>query len=86
MPAWAWVLIGIGVVVVLGAIAWQMIARRRTGRLQSRFGDEYDRTVETADSRRLAEAELQAREERRERLDIRPLTPTARARYVEMCA
>jgi hypothetical protein len=84
MPAWAWVLIGIGVVVVLAAIAWQMVARRRTGRLQSRFGDEYDRMVESAESRRLAEAELQAREERRDRLDIRPLSQTARARYVEM--
>jgi hypothetical protein len=83
MPVWGWVLIGIGVAVVLAVIAWQVVARRRTRRLESRFGPEYGRTIEAADSRRRAEAELQAREERRERLDIRPLSHAARARYVE---
>jgi hypothetical protein len=62
---------------------WSVFARRRTGRLQDQFGPEYDRTVDSADSRRKAEAELQAREERRRELDIRPLTEAARSRYVE---
>jgi hypothetical protein len=84
MPTWAWILIGVAVVlVVLAAVASLAARRRRTGRLQEQFGSEYDRTVETADSKREAEAELQEREERRRDLDIRPLTQAARDRYVE---
>ena len=83
MPAWVWVLIAVGVVVVLALVVWQALARRRTTRLQKQFGPEYKRAVSGADSRRDAEAELQAREERRQRLDIRPLSEAARIRYVE---
>jgi hypothetical protein len=83
MPAWVWVLIAIGIVLVLAALVWQAVARRRTGRLQQQFGPEYDRAVGGADSKRSAEADLQAREERRQQLDIRPLSQTARADYVQ---
>ena len=83
MPAWVWVLIAAGVVVVLAFVLWQALARRRTGRLQKQFGPEYDRAVGGAEDRRLAEAELQAREERRQRLDVRPLSQAARDRYTE---
>ena len=38
-------------------------------RLRGQFGPEYDRTLETTESRREAEAELAAREERHEQLD-----------------
>jgi FtsZ-interacting cell division protein ZipA len=83
MAAWVWVLIAIGIVALVVVIVWRAFARRRTGRLQEQFGPEYDRTVDSADSRRKAEAELQAREERRRELEIRPLTEAARSRYVE---
>jgi hypothetical protein len=83
MPAWGWVLIAVGIVAVLAAAAWQAMSRRRTARLQGRFGPEYDRTVEASGSTREAEAELAAREQRRQELDIRPLSQTARDRYVE---
>jgi hypothetical protein len=83
MPAWGWVLIAVGVVVVLALVLWQALARRRTTRLQRQFGPEYERAVGGGESRRDAEAELQAREERRQRLDIRPLSEAARIRYVE---
>ena len=53
------------------------------GQLQEQFGPEYDRTVGTAESKREAEAELQAREERRRKLEIRPLPSAARYRYLE---
>lgn len=82
MPSWVWVLIAIGVVVIVAMIVWQGVARRRTGKLQEQFGPEYDRTVETADSRREGETELQQREERRRELEIRPLPRDARDRYV----
>ena len=83
MAAWVWVLIAVGVVAVLAVVLWQALARRRTGRLQRQFGPEYDRAVGGADDKRVAEAELQAREERRRRLDIRPLSQAARVRYTE---
>jgi hypothetical protein len=51
--------------------------------LHERFGPEYDRTVGTAESKREAEAELKAREERRQQLEVRPLSQAARGRYVE---
>lgn len=83
MPAWVWVLIAIGIVAVLAIVVWQAFARRRTSRLQQQFGPEYNRAVNSADSRREAEAELRSREERRQQLDIRPLSQAARARYME---
>jgi hypothetical protein len=83
MPSWVWVLIAIAVVAVLAVVVWQALARRRTGRLQQQFGPEYDRTVGTADSKRDAEAELQARAERRGQLEVRPLSQAARERYLQ---
>lgn len=83
MPSWVWVLIAIGVVAVLAVVVWQALARRRTGRLQQQFGPEYDRTLGTTESKHDAEAELQEREERRRRLEIRPLSQAARDRYLQ---
>jgi hypothetical protein len=83
MSGWVWVLIAIAVVVVLGVVVWQALARRRTERLRDRFGPEYDRTIGTAENRREAESDLAAREERRDRLEIRPLSQAARDRYVQ---
>jgi hypothetical protein len=83
MPAWVWVLVAVGVVVVLGVVTWNALARRRTSRLQDRFGPEYDRMVGTAESKREAESDLAARQERRAQLDIRPLSQAACARYIE---
>jgi hypothetical protein len=83
MSPWIWIVIAIVVVVVLAALAWRMLATRRTQRLQGQFGPEYDRTVKQADSRREAEAELEARNERVNQLDIRPLPSASRERYLE---
>ncbi|HEX9122215.1 MAG TPA: hypothetical protein VF984_02480 [Actinomycetota bacterium] len=59
--------------------AWR---QQRTKELRTRFGPEYERTVERTDGRRRAESELRAREQRRERLDIRSIPPNERERYV----
>jgi FtsZ-interacting cell division protein ZipA len=83
MDTWVWILIAIVVIVIIAIAAWTMTRKRRTERLQGRFGPEYDRTVEESDGRRAAERELTERERRRAELDIRPLTPAARDRYVE---
>jgi len=69
------------VVIVLGAIGWRLVSKRRTGKLKEAFGPEYERSKMEAGSRRKAESELAARQTRREALDIRPLSPEARARY-----
>jgi hypothetical protein len=83
MPAWAWALVAVGAVALIAVALWQALARRRTSRLRGRFGSEYDRVVESSESRRNAEAELAAREERRSRLEIKPLAEAARVRYIE---
>ncbi|HZP74127.1 MAG TPA: hypothetical protein VFA97_12200 [Gaiellaceae bacterium] len=84
MPGWVWVLIAAAIVVILlAAASWRAMTHRRTTRLREQFGPEYDRTVDDAKSKRDAEADLQAREERRRGLEIRPLSQAARDRYVE---
>jgi hypothetical protein len=58
--------------------------KRRTERLRTQFGGaEYTRAVTEGGSRRQAEAVLDKRSERVERLHIRPLAPGDRARFVE---
>jgi hypothetical protein len=82
MSAETWIAIGVAVAIVLIAlIAWASMSRRRTTTLRGQFGPEYDRTLESRDDRRSAEAELAERRTRREQLTIRPLTPADRARY-----
>src|SRR5579871_555173 len=81
MPVWGWILIGIAAAIVIGVVI--AVPTVRTRRLKGRFGSEYDRTVEDAESRRVAEAELRERERRRQELDIRPLEPEARESYLE---
>ena len=83
MPAWVWVLIVVAAVIVVAVVVWRAMTARRSRHLQDRFGPEYNRTLDSADSKRDAEAELRAREERREQLDIRPLPAAARDRYVD---
>ena len=82
MDTWVWIVIAVVAAAALLILAWAAISRRRRAGLRDRFGPEYERTVEGADSRRKAERELAEREERRAELDIQPLTPAARDRYV----
>lgn len=77
------VLVVLGVLIVAGIAAWLVLRKRRTEQLRGRFGPEYDRAVKEAGGPRAGEAELSARQARREELDIRPLQPAARTRYAE---
>src|SRR5215813_12480620 len=63
------------------AAAWMYMQKRRTEQLRSRFGPEYERVVDTGGDRRKAEAVLEERQKRIERLDIRPLTNEDRQRF-----
>jgi hypothetical protein len=67
--------------IVLAAVAWFVMNRRRTELLRQRFGPEYDRTAREIGDVRKAEAALEARARRVDKLHIRPLTPDDAARF-----
>jgi FtsZ-interacting cell division protein ZipA len=81
MDTWIWVLIAVVAVIVIAVVVWSAFTKRRTTALRDQFGPEYDRTLQQTDSRRETETDLSARRERREQLDIRPLTTAAQERY-----
>jgi FtsZ-interacting cell division protein ZipA len=82
MSTWVWIVIAAVVVVVLVAIVWSALRAKRRRELQDTFGREYDRTVEQSGDRQAAERELLERQKQHEQLDIRPLSPESRERYV----
>jgi len=65
------ILVAAGVGVIVGVSVYK---RRQSARLRTRFGVEYDRTIQKLGDRSLAEAELEQREARVSKLTIRPLT------------
>jgi hypothetical protein len=75
------VIIVVLVVAALAAAAFVMFQQQRRSQLQQRFGPEYDRAVEGADSRREAEAHLAGVAQQRDKLDLRDLDEAERARY-----
>ena len=75
-------LIAVTVAVILAVAVpmWLYVQRRRratTAALRQRFGPEYELAVEEHGSERRAEAQLEAREKRVEKLKIRELDPTS---------
>jgi len=82
MEWWSWVLIGVAVVLAV-LVVLALLRQRRRHALQDRFGPEYDRTVEGADSKRAAERALRDRERRHSELELVPLTRDARVKYTE---
>lgn len=86
MPVWGWVLIAAAIVVIAAVaiiVARSANSRKRTERLKERFGPEYERTVGEAGEQSGAEDELAARERKRDKLDIVPLSPGAREKYAD---
>ena len=71
------------VVVVVGLLAWTFMRQKRSLALKERFGPEYDHELRER-GRGRAEAELDRRARRVERLSIRPLPPGDRDRYAEL--
>ena len=77
------IVIAIAVLAVAGIAFW-LLTRKRTARLRTKFGGaEYSRAVKEGGSQRRAEAMLDKRAERVERLQIRPLAAADRARFTE---
>jgi hypothetical protein len=81
MQSWT-VPIIILVVVIVAIAGWLIYERNRSRRLQARFGQEYDRVVSVAGSRRRAESELARREVEARKLRARDLRPTDRERFL----
>ena len=83
------VLMVVAVILLLsaGIAIWSFSNRRRTQRLQAQFGSaEYNRTVRAGGTRRQAESSLEKRAERVDNLNIRPLAPEDRARFIDSWA
>jgi len=70
-PSLIWIIIAI--VAAIAVLGWFLLRRQRTERLRQRFGPEYERAVQQTGDVHEAEARLQARAARVERLHIRPL-------------
>ena len=66
-------------VLALGGLAFHQ--RQRSERLRSTFGPEYEREVEGRGDRRAAERALEPRVERRQHIDVRPLSRASGIRY-----
>ena len=70
------------IVLVVGAII-VFVQRRRTEKLRTRFGPEYERSIAESGDRRRAEAQLEKRAERVEKYHLRPLGAEDRSRFTE---
>jgi len=77
------IILAIAVILMVGAVVWIMVQRRRTEELRKRFGPEYDLVIIERGDARQAESELAARQKRVESLDIHPLEPAERERFIE---
>ena len=69
-----WLVIAVLAVVAVAALAWIYVQRQRRLRLRERFGPEYDRAVQEAGTAQKAEAILDERARRVEKLKIRSLS------------
>jgi hypothetical protein len=79
-----YIIVGIVLLVlVLAAILWPIMARRkRSERFKGQFGSEYDHTVELLGDEKKAQTELEKRQKHVDALDIRSLTETEHKRYL----
>jgi hypothetical protein len=83
----AMVVVGVVIVLITCTAIWVSVRKRKSERLRTQFGGtEYERTIKETGSQRDAEAALAERQSRVEHLQIRTLTPTDRARFVEAWA
>src|SRR5260221_8436632 len=73
----------ITLVIVAIALCWMLIRKRRSEHLRKRFGPEYDRVAKEHGNQRRAEAVLETRERRVERLHIHPLTSKDRDHFAQ---
>src|ERR1700733_9838170 len=73
----------VGVVLAISVALWICMQKKRTQKLRSKFGPEYDRAVAEHRDRGHAESELQKRATRVAKFNIHPLEAGDRAKYAE---
>lgn len=71
------------IVAIIAIVASVMARRRRSEHLRKQFGPEYEHAIAHEGGRSKAEAELAKREKRVSKLEIRPLEPAARMKFVD---
>jgi hypothetical protein len=62
---------------------WMYMRNKRTQKLRSQFGPEYEKAIAEHKDRGHAEAELERRAKRVAKFNIRPLDPDERAKYAD---
>jgi uncharacterized membrane protein len=77
------VLIAVAAIAAIALVAFMVEQKRRSQRLRERFGPEYDRVVKQEGTVRRGEEVLQFRAAKREKLQIRTLSPSARTGFAE---
>lgn len=81
-PQWVWIaILVIAALVIIGLIA-AGVRRTRTARLREHFGPEYDKVVQRAGKRTVAEQELVTRTEEAKQFEIRPLSAGERDNFL----
>lgn len=81
MDTWIWIIVVIVVIATIAAVGYALMKRQRSARLKERFGLEYDRAVQSKGDRKDAESDLSELAERRDHIEIVPLSATSRRRY-----
>jgi hypothetical protein len=71
------------VILVIAAVVFLSLRKRRSQRLRQRFGPEYDRVVQKEGELQRAEGVLEMRAKRRQKLEIRPLSPVISSDFAE---
>jgi hypothetical protein len=67
--------------VVIAVMAWHLARERRSRRLRSRFGPEYEFAVREIGSKPRAEDALERREKRMDKIQVRPLSHEDHVRF-----
>jgi hypothetical protein len=75
--------IAVVVILFIAGLSWLYMHKRKTAALRQKFGSEYNRAVLVHGSERKAEAKLEDREKRIEKLSIRDLNPAEHERFVK---
>ncbi len=73
----------VAAVVIAALLVWIGLSLRRSQALHAHFGPEYERLVQAVGDKRKAEAELDARQRRVQKLHIQPLPEDQLGRYRE---
>ena len=79
MGAAGWIVVAAVIIVAIIILVGWIGVRRRS--LKSRFGPEYQRVAQQSGSKWRADSELAARQQRRQKLDIRPLSAEQRSHH-----